>query len=128
MSRPTSRMAILICTDDLDGATNMALDEVLWNEASTCSLFMRLYSWADAPVLSLGYFQDARVVRSDPRLHQLPYVRRLTGGGAIVHDREITYSLALPAAEAPRTNELYDRVHKAVAVALGDLGIPAGVG
>jgi lipoate-protein ligase A len=120
-------MAFLVCNDDLDGALNMALDEVLWHEASTGAQFMRLYGWVDRPVLSLGYFQDLHEVRNNPRLLGLPYVRRLTGGGAIVHDHEITYSLALPAHMAPGTNELYERVHKAVAAALCVTGIGAVV-
>jgi lipoyl(octanoyl) transferase len=121
-------MAFLICNDDLDGALNMALDEVLWHEAQTGSQYVRLYSWIDRPVLSLGYFQDSHEVRSNPSVQGLPYVRRLTGGGAIVHDHEITYSLALPGDAAPATNELYERVHTAVAATLRDMGIPAMVG
>ena len=117
----------LIESEDLDGPTNMALDEVLWTESAHGTAFCRLYGWADRPVLSLGYFQHADEVRSDPRLRELPFVRRLTGGGAIVHDREITYSLALPARRAPATNALYDRVHRAIATSLVELGIPASV-
>src|SRR5262245_47859790 len=106
----------------------MALDEVLWHEAATGSNFMRLYAWVDRPVMSLGYFQDLSELQTDSRLRHLKFVRRLTGGGAIVHDNEITYSLALPAAIAPATNELYEIVHRAVATSLCELGIPATVG
>jgi lipoate-protein ligase A len=121
-------MAYLICTDDLDGSMNMALDEVLWAESANGTSYMRLYTWANRPVLSLGYFQNAQQVRDDPRLRSLPYVRRLTGGGAIVHDHEITYSLALPESRAPCTGELYARVHARIASGLCELGIPAAVG
>src|SRR5262245_1318439 len=108
-------MAYLIRTDDCDGALNMALDEVLWRRASHGTVFMRLYTWCDRPVLSLGYFQDAQEVRGGGQCRDLPYVRRMTGGGAIVHDNELTYSLALPARSAPATNALYEQVHAAVA-------------
>ena len=117
----------LIQTEDLDGPTNMALDEVLWTEAARGTPFLRLYGWSDRPVLSLGYFQCADDVRSDARLRKLPFVRRLTGGGAIVHDQEITYSLAIPARLAPPTNTLYDRVHRAIAASLVEIGIQAEV-
>ena len=54
--------------------------------------FLRLYAW-DGPWISLGYFQrelaDARGV---------PVVRRPTGGKALLHDRDLTYAVALPAA------------------------------
>jgi lipoate-protein ligase A len=120
-----SSPAFLIETEDLDGPTNMALDEILWIEAARGGPFVRLYEWADRPALSLGYFQSADDVRNDPRLRDLPLVRRLTGGGAIVHDREITYSLALPARLAPPTNWLYDRVHRSIAESLVARDLPA---
>jgi lipoate-protein ligase A len=43
-------------------------------------------------------------------------LRRSTGGGAIIHDRELTYSLILPAAAVPTpTTQIYERVHRRVA-------------
>jgi lipoate-protein ligase A len=122
-----SSPALLIETEDLDGPMNMAVDEVLWTDAARGPCLVRLYAWADRPVLSLGYFQSAGEVRTDPRLRDLPLVRRLTGGGAIVHDREITYSLALPARLVPPTNRLYDCVHRAIAESLVCRGVPASV-
>lgn len=120
-------LARLIQTEDLDGALNMALDEVLWTESARSVAFVRLYGWADRPVLSLGYFQDAGQVRRDPRLRNLPFVRRLTGGGAIVHDHELTFSLGLPANLAGKSSELYRCVHHAMAESLAEIGIPASV-
>src|SRR4051812_50225238 len=76
-----------------DGATAMALDEALLEAAAEPTL--RLYSWRTATV-SLGYFQDhaevmARVAAArDPAP---PAVRRITGGGAIWHEHEVTYCL-----------------------------------
>jgi len=120
--------AFLIDNEDHDGPLNMALDEVLWREAAVGKSFFRLYKWLDRPVLSLGYFQSSYQLRCDPRLSRLPYVRRLTGGGAIVHDRELTYSLATPAWLAPPTGELYERFHRAVVGELVRQGIPANLG
>jgi lipoate-protein ligase A len=63
------------------------------------------------------------------RFHALPVVRRLTGGGAILHHHELTYSLALaadhPLAADPRA--LYDLVHVAVVEELQQQGVPAGL-
>lgn len=120
-------MAFLFCNDEFDGPMNMALDEVLWLEAAAGASFMRLYTWVDRPVVSLGYFQEYESVRATPAWRGLPLVRRLTGGGAIVHDHEITYSLSL-GPSAPKTDELYELVHQAVAASLVELGIPATVG
>jgi lipoyl(octanoyl) transferase len=76
------------------GAVNMARDEALLHRAAEQgNATLRFYTW-DEPTLSLGYFQAAT-----ERQANLPaWVRRSTGGAAIVHDplHEITYSLALP--------------------------------
>src|SRR5262249_44203157 len=73
------------------GAANMAADEVLLEAASRGTASLRFYTWAEA-TLSLGYFQPAA-----ERLPGLPWVRRASGGSALVHDQELTYCLALPA-------------------------------
>jgi lipoate-protein ligase A len=85
----------------------------------------RTYTWSE-PTLSLGYFQKAGSQPS--HLAHLPYVRRLTGGGAILHDRELTYSLTIPSKHALAmmdTTALYERVHAAVATALAEFGVEA---
>ncbi|MAD81298.1 MAG: biotin/lipoate A/B protein ligase family protein [Pirellulaceae bacterium] len=85
----------LILDPPAPGSFNMAIDEALLESASRGETILRFYSWAPA-TLSLGYFQDYE----DRRLHQasaeLDVVRRSTGGGAIVHDRELTYSFVTP--------------------------------
>src|SRR5207248_2853500 len=74
----------------------MAADEVLLEGAAAGAASFRVYEWAE-PTLSLGYFQAAAVRKSDPLLETLPYVRRASGGATLVHDRELTYALTLPA-------------------------------
>src|SRR6516225_5136529 len=79
------------------GAWQMAADEVMLEAAATSGVAsFRVYAWTTA-TLTLGYFQPGASRLTDPLLAQLPYVRRSTGGAALVHDREVTYSLALPA-------------------------------
>ena len=79
-----------------DGPFNMGLDDALLDAAAALEFAsLRLYGWSK-PTLSLGYFQTAASRLNDPLLAELPYVRRPSGGGAIVHHHELTYALTLP--------------------------------
>jgi len=107
-----------------DPAWNMAVDEALVRHATEPTL--RLYGW-DPPAISLGRFQKA----SDPELAALlgaglPVVRRMTGGGAIVHWHELTYSLTLPDTHdlvACSTEESYAGIHAPIQRALAAVGV-----
>jgi len=77
----------------------MAVDEVLLDgvAAGSAPPTLRFYTWMPA-CLSLGYFQPSSVVNVEGcRVLGIEIVRRPTGGRAILHDRELTYSVALPA-------------------------------
>jgi len=111
------------------GAWNMAVDEVLWEWSSgTGRCCLRLYRWAE-PTLSLGYFQayDERQQHAPSR--SCPVVRRISGGGAIVHDVELTYSVVVPARHpaAAGRQRLYDAVHGAMVELLAAFGIHASI-
>ncbi|MEO8493563.1 MAG: biotin/lipoate A/B protein ligase family protein [Planctomycetota bacterium] len=86
----------LIVDEPARGSWNMAVDEVLlrWAGQEGGSA-LRFYQWVE-PTLSLGYFQQIESRREHPPSSSLPVVRRATGGGAIVHDRELTYSFVTP--------------------------------
>jgi len=108
-----------------DGAWNMAVDQALLMSAEQDGIVtLRLYAW-DQPTLSLGYFQKY----DDRQLHAAsvacPVVRRRSGGGAILHDQELTYSLAIPSSHrwSKETSELYDLVHRVVIQLLAEDGI-----
>jgi lipoate-protein ligase A len=113
------------------GAWNMAVDEVLLDAAAErgeCSL--RFYRWKE-PTLSLGYFQAYADRHLHPASLGCPLVRRPTGGGAILHDRELTYSLALAAAHpfARSPQRLYEIVHRELCEAIKTLfGIALQIG
>ena len=117
----------------LDGPTNMARDEALLVRAGSGASppTLRLYQW-DPPTISLGYFQRfADYERLPPPLNSLAVVRRQTGGGAILHDLELTYSLTIPIDHSlleGGPNCLYEVVHDAVIASLATLGIPASRG
>lgn len=109
-----------------DGPHNMAGDEVLLESAAAGVASLRFYGWVEA-TLSLGYFQPEQLRRSDPQLAALPYVRRPSGGAALVHHQEVTYALALPAGPPWQTGESWlRRMHGILASALADLGVLAG--
>lgn len=120
----------LIYDPPLDGPTNMARDECLLTGvgAGRSGATFRLYRW-DPPTVSLGYFQRYRDYEALPKpLGDLPVVRRLTGGGAILHDLELTYSLTLPLPHPlllRGPNCLYELVHDAVIVSLRAIGLSA---
>jgi lipoyl(octanoyl) transferase len=107
------------------GAWNMALDEILLEGAAERKLAsLRFYGWSE-PTLSLGYFQSAADAQRHAASRGSPIVRRQTGGGAILHDSELTYCLAVPlenplAADATR---LYRAVHDALVSTLKRYGI-----
>jgi lipoyl(octanoyl) transferase len=103
-----------------DGPSNMAWDEALLAAAAEPTL--RFYGW-DPPTVSLGYFQDHGAIA--PRLPPgMPVVRRITGGGAIWHEDEVTYALTASRAVLPeRMEDLYCILHRAVIAGLGRRGI-----
>lgn len=109
-----------------DGAWNMAVDEVLLLHAAREGVWsLRFYGWSEATV-SLGYFQPIDERQSHAASRHCPVVRRPSGGGAIVHDRELTYSLAAPIGRAADTGRrLYCLLHAALAEMLCRLGVEA---
>jgi lipoate-protein ligase A len=112
----------------LDGPANMARDEHLLHSGSLRPAVLRLYAWSP-PTISLGCFQRyGDLAHLPPALRELPAVRRCTGGGAILHDRELTYCLALddslPAGRLPPA-ELYGLVHRLWRDVLAADGWPA---
>jgi len=120
----------LLIDPPADGVANMARDEALLNcvgdglSPPTC----RIYRW-DPPTISLGYFQDyGEYEKLPPPAGNLAVVRRTTGGGAILHDREWTYSVALPVSHPLVTGgatRLYEVVHDAFIDALALLNVAA---
>jgi len=107
----------------LDGPTNMARDEALMQcvGLGESPPTLRLYQWS-APTISLGYFQKYSEYEDLPSpAGDIAVVRRLTGGGAILHDLELTYSLALPIEHSLLSagpNRLYEMAHDAVIASL----------
>ena len=106
------------------GAANMALDEALLERARDGDEgVVRIYSWA-SPTLSLGRNQvalgayDATLARRSG----VDVVRRPTGGRALYHHREITYSVTAPAVPGESMRVAYDAINALLVDALCALG------
>jgi lipoate-protein ligase A len=111
-----------------DAASNMALDEALLlaQEAGTAPPTLRVYSWS-TPTLSLGYAQPTvqEVDLAACAQYGVTIIRRPTGGRAVLHDQEVTYSVVLPTTSPPNSlTEDYRRLGAALAAALQQLGLP----
>lgn len=119
------QLRILIDDEPCSGAWNMAVDEVLLESACELGVAsLRFYRWCE-PTASLGHFQREADFLAEARFAQLPAVRRLSGGGTLIHDRELTYSLALPPSQriVAHPVELYGLVHKVFIAVLRSRGV-----
>ena len=89
----------LIIDGHAGAARNMARDETLLRSVMDGSSppCLRFYAWKP-PGLSVGYLQRIReeVDLGMCSKHGIDYVRRLTGGKAVLHDDELTYSMVIP--------------------------------
>ena len=114
----------LLPHSEASGPLNMARDEVLLERAVEGVASLRFYGWSE-PTVSLGYFQSHHHVLEDPDLKQLGWVRRASGGDALVHHHEVTYALALPPGRDWQSGELWQRMHQVIVNALSQLGVKA---
>ncbi len=74
---------------------NMSIDEAILKYycSNGGQPVIRVYSW-ESPSLSLGFGQDIREInRKQCKRHGVDIVRRMTGGKAVLHDVELTYSI-----------------------------------
>jgi lipoate-protein ligase A len=119
----------LLITPRARGAWNMALDEAILEHIGRSESIptLRLYAWEPA-CLSLGHaqpFADVDVNRLQARGWEV--VRRITGGRAILHTDELTYSVIAPNDEpiiAGTVLESYNRLAQALLLAVKNLELP----
>lgn len=118
----------LLCHGPSGGAWNMSVDAALLAaaEAGSTGPVLRFYGW-DGPCLSLGYAQPVDDSLDTDFIERIgaPMVRRPTGGRAILHDDELTYSLTLPSSSAHygSLKEVYALVSAAVRRGLENCGV-----
>jgi len=109
---------------------NMAIDGAVFSHQGETGFeyTLRLYTWAP-PAISIGYFQDLdqEVDLENCKKLGIDYVRRHTGGGAILHDTELTYSFTASTGGIISTDisESYKVICEAIIIGLKSLGIGA---
>lgn len=125
---PTKPWRLMI-TPPARGAWNMAVDEAILEQAGRGESLptLRLYAW-DPACLSLGHAQPFADVDT-PRRRERGWdvVRRATGGRAILHTDELTYSVTGSAEEPALVGgvlESYNRIAQALLLAVKNLGLP----
>ena len=119
----------LLKTDFNTASTNMAIDRAVLvaNSKSKVPPTVRFYGWKP-PAISIGYFQSLKeeVDLDNCKRFGVDYVRRITGGGAVFHEDEMTYSIIIPESnpEIPKNiMDSYGRICGAIMKGLKHLGI-----
>ena len=120
-----------IYTGQGDPYFNMAVDEALLSSVQDgSSPILRLYEW-NPPGVSIGYFQKVnKTVDIDKCLRKgVKLVRRITGGRAVLHNEELTYSFSGSCKIFPELGdnifETYKQISKALLSSLSILGVEA---
>jgi len=105
----------------------MARDHALALGARPCEGTVRFYRWA-AATLSFGRNEPVTVGYRDllRRHPEMEAVRRPTGGRAVIHDREFTYCVVLPARAFGGLRLAYRRINRGLLRGLRRLGVDAG--
>lgn len=108
------------------GPDNMARDHATALTLPPGRGVVRFYRWS-VPTLSLGRNEPTagRWDRSRLEAAAVPVVRRPTGGRAVLHHRELTYAVVVPAAGPGSMRRLYQTVNRGLAAGLAALGVPA---
>lgn len=114
----------LLVSPPADGATNMAVDHALFERAATADdAVLRVYSWL-RPTLSLGMHERARLDPAAVAARGVDVVRRPTGGRALLHHREVTYSVTAPT-RGQSLSETFRAINALLLDALRRLGVEA---
>lgn len=116
-------------SEDNSASTNMAIDRAVLvaNSEGKVSPTVRFFTW-NPPAISIGYFQslEEEVDLNMCNNAGVDYVRRITGGGAVFHESELTYSIVISEShpKIPKNiMESYGRICGAVIKGLKNLGI-----
>lgn len=121
----------LILDPPREGGLNMAIDHALLRVAEenpdTPQTVLRLYQWS-TPTLSLGYAQKPSEAADLEfcRRHEVPLVRRPTGGRAVLHDMELTYAVISNDAHTfrlPSSMAIYRQIAAALQRGLEQVGL-----
>ena len=108
------------------GPENMAVDHALAACLGPGEAVLRIYQWS-CPTVSLGRNEPARDRYNPAEGHSagIEFVRRPTGGRAVLHDRELTYAAVLPCPTPGGLRTTYRLINRGLVEALCSLGVPA---
>ena len=114
-----------------NGFVNMAMDEAVLTELQhkRSTPLLRIYKWIP-PTITIGYFQPARDIDFDRcRDDGIGIVRRLTGGRAVLHNEELTYSILFTNEDFQpfRKKELFTFIARCLLDSLKSLGISSRI-
>ena len=119
----------LLKTEDNTAAMNMAIDRAVLvvNSNKKVPPTVRFFTW-EPPAISIGYFQslEEEVDLNNCKKLGVDYVRRITGGGAVFHEEELTYSIVIPESHPQIPKDImksYGRICGAVIKGLKNLGV-----
>lgn len=112
-----------------DPYLNMAIDESLF--ACCDKPALRVFQWSPSS-MSVGYSQSAvkEINMNECKKNRVPIVRRITGGKAVFHDQELTYSFIVPenTIEIPEeVTESYKMIADAILLAFRKIGVKAEI-
>lgn len=117
-------------TGAADGIFNMTADEALATHHDQTVPILRVYCWSPFTI-SLGYHQSIRELNVvQCRKDGLGIVRRPTGGRAILHAQEVTYSVIIPKSHPlfdKSSLSIYKLISSALVTGLNELGMPASL-
>ncbi|MGQ9615813.1 MAG: lipoate--protein ligase family protein [Spirochaetota bacterium] len=121
-----------IFTGENDGPTNMAMDEAVFRgliDKGDSTPMLRVYRW-HPPTISIGYFQSMGDIDYHKCIRDgIGIVRRLTGGRAVLHSNELTYSILFTSDDFSPFNkrEIFLFIASCLVDALGNLGIKSRI-
>ena len=102
---------------------NMAIDEYLMTHVTDTPIF-RIYGWSN-PCVSIGYFQSINDIDFQKcRNEAIDVVRRITGGGSVFHEKELTYSF-VSRKYPTKIIDSYQEICQIIIYGLNTLGINA---
>lgn len=116
----------LIVDEPARGSRNMALDHALARALPPGEGVLRLYGW-ERPTVSLGRNEPTRGVYDVDRAAErgITFVRRPTGGRAVLHDDEVTYAVAVPLGWFGGLRDAYRLINEGLVTGLRALGVDA---
>ena len=131
MSYLNKRQVRFVYSGYLDGFTNMSIDEaVMYGLQKNRSLpILRIYKW-NPPTISIGYFQKSEDINFERcKEDGIMVVRRLTGGRAVLHDIELTYSIIFTEEDFHpfKKKEIFQYIAKALTASLEEIGVNAKI-